>query len=55
MIDSPLMVVTTVQNRLDSSGRADLDVRHFQNALHLRPLTDSETMLCDEAIDRSLL
>jgi len=52
MIDAQLTAVMTVQNRLDSSGRAD---RHFQNALHLRPLADSETMLCDEAIDCSLL
>ena len=44
----------SVQNRLDSSGMADLDVRHFENALHLRHLTDSETMRHDGAFYRSL-
>jgi len=44
-----------MRDRLDSSGRAGLDVRHFENALHLRPLADSETLLYDEAIDCSLL
>jgi len=50
-----LLGVETVQNRPDGSGRADLDVRHLEDALHLRPLTDSRPVRDDEAIHRSLL
>jgi len=47
--------VETIQNRPDGSGRADLDVRHLKDALHLRPLTDSRPKRHDEATHRSLL
>ena len=52
--------VLSIQDRLDSSGRADLRIRckAFSKCLtspHLRPLADSETLCDDGAIDRSLL
>jgi len=50
-----LCPVKTIQNSPDSSGRADLDTRHFQKDLHLRPLTDSRPFRHYEAFYRSLL
>jgi len=43
-----------MKNRPDSSDRAELDVRHFENNLLLRPLAYSGTIRYDGAIYRSL-
>jgi|GEM_PF-2950093 len=48
-------MVETMKNRPDSSGRSDLDVRHFENALHLRPLAYSGPFLYDGVFYLSLL